>query len=584
MNPCTSRPRVAQLLMRAAPDLCGLACGLGLFLAAVIFAPVAQAQVPATPASSRPLNIILVLRDQTRSELPSAAGYNTPALDRLAQQGINFRSHYIASAMCTPSRAAIYSGQPPQVNGVFDQLEAGYVPSLRKDRPNMGSMMKKLGYRTAFYGKWEMDYDIVSPKTDINYTDALQPYGFDIYQPDGDKTGTPDQGYKTDVYTAAESVRWLRGNVPELREAGQPFFMVVSFVNPHDIMYADTNVPGTPQVQKAVVSNALTAPPKNSLYGKRWNTAPSPTLQEALSAPGMPAALTDYHVGWSGALGTIPANRPDMWRVFNDYYLNLIRDTDSALQQLLNGLDELNLWDNTVVIFTADHGEMAGDHGGLRGKGPFAYEGNSHVPLIVVHPDYPRGQSSGVLTSHLDLMPSLPGLARVPEAQRREAVKDLPGRDFSGVLANAETAAPQAVRPGVLFNYVAPLTIDSDYCLAGMTQLLQGKVAPPLTQLQSKLGKRGFLSFAFDGRYKFARYYSPANFNTPETFEQILRDNDLQLFDLQNDPLETRNLAVDPEKNRDVILRMNALLNEFMAKEVGKNDGSFLPAAIRPKT
>jgi hypothetical protein len=162
-------------------------------------------------------------------------------------------------------------------------------------------------------------------------------------------------------------------------------------------------------------------------------------------------------------------------------------------------------------------------------------------------------------------------------------VKDLPGHDFSVVLANAETAAAQAVRPGVLFNYVAPLTIDADYCLAGMTQLLQGKVTPPLTGLQSKLGKRGFLSFVYDGQYKFARYYAPANFNTPETFEQILRNNDLQLFDLKNDPLEAHNLAVDPEKNKDLILRMNALLNELMAKEVGKNDGSFLPAAIRPK-
>jgi arylsulfatase A-like enzyme len=560
-----------------------LACVSGLLLAAAAFAPTAHAQAPTTAAPSRPLNIILVLRDQTRHELPQAAGYSMPALDRLAQQGITFRNHYIASAMCTPSRAALYSGQPPQVNGVFDQMEAGYVPNLRKGRPNMGSMMKKLGYRTAFYGKWEMDNDILPPKSTVNYTDALQPYGFDIYQPDGDKTGAPDQGYKTDTYTAAESVRWLRGNVPELRQSGQPFFMIVSFVNPHDIMYTDANVPGTPQVQKAVVNGVLTAPPSNSLYGKHWNAALSPTMQESLSARGMPAALTDYHVGWSGALGSIPVNRSDMWRVFDDYYLNMIRATDTALQQLLTGLDELNLSDNTVVIFTADHGEMAGDHGGLRGKGPFAYEGNAHVPLIVVHPSYPRGQQSAVLTSHLDLMPSLPGLAGVPKAQRRDAVKDLSGRDISVVLANAETAAPQAVRPGVLFNYVAPLTIDADYCLAGMTQLLQGKVTPPLTELQSKLGKRGFVSFAFDGRYKFARYYAPANFNTPETLEQILRNNDLQLFDLQNDPNETHNLAVDPDRNKDLILRMNALLNELIAKEVGKNDGSFLPAAIRPK-
>jgi arylsulfatase A-like enzyme len=116
-----------------------------------------------------------------------------------------------------------------------------------------------------------------------------------------------------------------------------------------------------------------------------------------------------------------------------------------------------------------------------------------------------------------------------------------------------------------------------------MKELLQNKPAPPLTQLRSKLNKRGFMSFAFDGQYKFARYYAPANFNTPTTLEQILRDNDIQLFDLRNDPLERHNLALDPAKNRDLILRMNALLNELMANEVGSNDGRFLPQEIRPK-
>jgi hypothetical protein len=65
----------------------------------------------------------------------------------------------------------------------------------------------------------------------------------------------------------------------------------MSYLNPHDIMYADANVPGTPQVQKAVSKDAIVTPPQNSLYSQRWNTAPSPTLQESLSAPGMPPAL-----------------------------------------------------------------------------------------------------------------------------------------------------------------------------------------------------------------------------------------------------------------------------------------------------
>ena len=593
--PDTGEPgagRVSRRHLLGGAGLLGLGAAAGA-VAATAIQSVTERQTagrgphPAAPATPRrpnqPLNIILIIRDQTRFDLPAAPGYRTPALDRLAQQGITFRNHYVASAMCTPSRAAFYSGHPPQVNGVFDQMETGWVPNLRQDQPNMGSMMKKLGYQTAFFGKWEMEADLIPPKPTVNYSEALQPYGFDIYQPDGDKPGAPNQGYDTDVYTAGEGVRWLRGNVPKLRESGQPFFLIMSYLNPHDIMYADANVQGTPQVQKAISPDAIVTPPANSLYNQRWNTAPSPTLTESLSAPGMPPALGEYKTGWEGVLGTIPTDRPDMWEVFNDYYLNMIRDTDLSLQQLEDGLDELGLWEETVVIFTADHGEMAGDHGGIRGKGPMAYEGNSHVPLIVVHPNYPQGQSSDVVTSHLDLMPSLPGLAGVPEDQRRAAVQGLPGHDISGVLATAETASPQAVRPGALFNYVGPLTIDADYCVAGMKELLQNKPAPPLTELQSKLNKRGFLSFAFDGQYKFARYYAPASFNTPTTMEEILRDNDVQLFDLKSDPLETHNLALEPDQNKDLILRMNALLNELIEHEVGKNDGSFLPQEIRPK-
>jgi hypothetical protein len=101
---------------------------------------------------------------------------------------------------------------------------------------------------------------------------------------------------------------------------------------------------------------------------------------------------------------------------------------------------------------------------------------------------------------------------------------------------------------------------------------------PPLTQVD--LNKRGFLAFAYDGRYKFARYYSPNQFNTPTTIEEIFNKNDVQLFDLKNDPNEMENLALDPVKNKKLILKMNQLLNDLMAEEVGVNGVSFLPINI----
>ena len=71
------------------------------------------------------------------------------------------------------------------------------------------------------------------------------------------------------------------------------------------------------------------------------------------------------------------------------------------------------------------------------------------------------------------------------------------------------------------------------------------------------------------------RRIAPTAFNTPRALEEILRNNDVQLFDLANDPEEVRNLAIEPEKNRATILRMNELLNDLIAKEVGVNDGCF---------
>ena len=99
----------------------------------------------------------------------------------------------------------------------------------------------------------------------------------------------------------------------------------------------------------------------------------------------------------------------------------------------------------------------------------------------------------------------------------------------------------------------------------------------------AKLDKRGFLSFVFDGRYKFARYYAPTAFNTPQTMEEIFKSNDVQLFDLQNDPDEVHNLALAPEKNKELILRMNGLLNDLIAKEVGVNDGRFMAPVLNSK-
>jgi arylsulfatase A-like enzyme len=531
---------------------------------------------------AQPYNIILIICDQEQQRLQPAKGYRLPAREELARRGVTYTNHYIASAMCSPSRAAMLTGLPPQINGVFDQMEYPYVPSLNPTIPNMGSALKKLGYSTAYFGKFEMDKAILHYQDSVNYSTSLAPYGFDTTAATGDVNSKPDSGYKHDADTAGECVRWLRTWSVDPQRRQTPFFMVASFLNPHDIMYADANQPGE-HVQQGGAHHELTKPPKNSYYQTRWQFPLTQSLGESLTGPGMPSALEEYNVGWSGALGFIPADRTDMWRTFYNCYLNMIRDNDASLQQLVDAMDEMGLWENTIVIFTSDHGEMGGSHGGLRGKGPFAYEQNSKVPFIVVHPDYPSGRSQ-VLTSHLDLLPTLVALTGIDDAGRKAGVQDLPGHDFSSTLDVSERSNVHAIRNGVLFNYVGPQTVDAAFCeklLTSGSGVVSGK-SVSLSELKPYLGKRGFLAFACDGRYKFARYYAPNSFNTPKTLDELFAENDVQLFDLKSDPEEMTNLALEPEKHEAILLRMNALLNELMAKEVGVNDGSFLPAVIRP--
>jgi arylsulfatase len=500
---------------------------------------------------------------------------------KLRGRGVTFHNHYIGSCVCTPSRACFFTGTTPQKNGVFDQMEYGIVPSLKPDQPNMGSILKGLGYKTAYFGKFELNLDVLRAKKTDNTSAALQPYGFDVFNSDGDNSGGPYQGFEADPYFAGEGVRWLRSNAPKFRKGGQPFFMVMSFLNPHDIMFADTNPPGKPPVQKPAGKGLLTPPNPSAIYERQWDFPLSPSLAESLKAPGMPSALFEYNKGWSGVFGTIPTDRKDMWRTYYNYYLNCIRDNDRRLQLILNALTDLDLWKDTVVVFTADHGEMGGAHGGLRGKGPMCYEANLHVPLIIVHPDAKAGKNCTALTSHIDMLPTFVALTGLPAAKRPAAIKDLPGRDFSALVANPEKADLHAIRPGVLFNYVGLSTVDADWFVAAFLRLAQGKSHPPVTDI--KLDKRGFLAFVFDGRYKLGRFYAPNDFNTPKTLEQLFKHNDVQVFDFKTDPDEMTNLALEREKNKDTIVRLNTLLNELKAREVGVNDGSFLPKAVRPK-
>jgi arylsulfatase A-like enzyme len=527
------------------------------------------------PPGQPPFNIVFIIVDQQTHKLNGGPEYSLAGTDVIAKNGVTFARHYTASAQCTPSRATFLTGRPPQYHHVIDQQQFAFVPTLNPNIPNSGSLLKGLGYKTAYFGKFEMDKGILNPETTVNYTASAEAYGFDVFGAGGDIGSTPLSGFENDPFIAGESVRWLRNAALQSRKSGgKPFFMVASFVNPHDVMYADANVPGEAIVQKAVTPEATPPPPPNSIYEQKWALTLPESLAESITASGMPGALEEYRKGWDGWSGTIPTDRIDMWTIFYNYYLNAIQDNERSVKQVVDVFDEMDLWRDTVIVFTADHGEMGGSHGGLKGKGPFVYEQNAHVPLIIAHPMGTSGATCDALTSSIDLVPTFVGLTGLPETDRPASVKALPGHDLSGLLAKPQDAKADAVRPGVLFNYLGLATVDSSYLQGVMNSQMLDSAQPPISQ--ANLTKRGLLSFAFDGRYKFGRYYAPNNFNTPLTIDDIVKNNDAQLFDLQTDPHELHNLMLEPAKNREVILRLNKLLNDLIAVEVGVNDGAFL--------
>src|SRR5262249_48777550 len=136
-------------------------------------AALAQEDRPARTSAEPPFNVIFVISDQRNHRLMGGSDYALPAFDAIARHGVSFNNHYIACAMSSPPRAAFLTGRPPQINHVFDQMEYPYTPTLSPDLPNMGSTLKGLGYKTAYFGKFEMDKSILKAEPTVNYTEAI---------------------------------------------------------------------------------------------------------------------------------------------------------------------------------------------------------------------------------------------------------------------------------------------------------------------------------------------------------------------------------------------------------------------------
>ena len=128
--------------------------------------------------------------------------------------------------------------------------------------------------------------------------------------------------------------------------------------------------------------------------------------------------------------------------------------------------------------------------------------------------------------------------------------------------------------------------IDGEFMekVVAMLQQPDGKArlkeAAQAGTMRPDLAKRGAIRSVFDGRYRFVRYFSPKEHNRPASVEALFKLNDVELYDVERDPLERNNLALDRDRNRELLEAMNAKLNALIDREVGEDVGQMLPGGV----
>ena len=584
----TTGPTVTRrdFLRTAGASAAALGLGIGGIAGA---APASDLGTAAQPgpraAASGPYNILFILTDQERffrpGELP--AGFSLPAHERLMREGTTFTNHRINSCVCTPSRSVLYTGQHIQHTRMFDNSNFPWVESMSTEIPTVGDMLRQAGYYTAYKGKWHLtkEFETVNElgsPTKI-FTAEMEAYGFSDYVGIGDIIAHHQGGYLHDGVIAAMAASWLRGRGRELAAGGKPWFMAVNLVNPHDVMFYDTDAPGT-RVQAARGLTHVSREPDDPLYAQQWTFDLPGSHDQPLDALGRPPAHRDFLLSHDALVGNIP-DEPIRWRRRHNYYLNCLRDVDRNIASVLEELDAAGLTERTIVILTADHGDMDGAHK-LHAKGAVGYREQNHVPLVIRHPAHAGGKPCHSITSHVDIAPTLVAMTGAPADKRNAITRGLPGKDLSGLLTDPSAASVNAIHEGLLFNYNMLAYLDGGFLLKAVEFIQQGGDPKKVKDagIVPNLQKRGAVRSAYDGRYVFSRYFSPKQHNRPTTLEELYRLNDVELFDVVNDPLEMTNLAAVKGASAEVVLAMNDKLNRLIDEEVGEDRGQMLPGGI----
>ncbi|MBT3604586.1 MAG: sulfatase-like hydrolase/transferase [Candidatus Latescibacteria bacterium] len=413
-------------------------------------------------------NILFIITDQHTADVMSCAGntdVSTPAIDSLAEHGVRFTRAYVTHPLCIPSRASFMTGKMP--SQCRDNVQ---------EHSTLGTHMKRAGYDTGYFGKWH-----IQPTRETRNNDEW--HGFDTIDTRG-----------LDPVKTENSIAFIK------QERDQPFFMISSFMNPHDIC------------EWARIHSGREDEMENGDIGPAPAPSQCPTLPTNFNPPDNEPEMVRKRLVNNERARTFahPTGdwKEDDWRQYRWAYCRLVELVDREVGKLLNALKETGQLEDTLIIYSSDHGDGNGAHGW--NQKVVLYEEAVRVPFIVSWKGHTQaGISSDALVSmNLDLLPTCCDFAdiKLEEALQGRSVHDQ-------VMDNSQSAQGH------------PFVVSE-------TKLFGDVMGRMLTS----------------GRYKYIVYSQGEN---PE-----------QLFDLQNDPGEMTSLAYDP-KHRNELMRHRTMLSDW---------------------
>ena len=376
----------------------------------------ARGPSPAEAAAPERPNILLILPDQMRASAMGCMGnpdVRTPHIDGLAREGVLFRRTYANVPVCCPARAILLTGKYPHVNGmVANDLR------LRESEVTIAEILRDAGYRTGFVGKWHLDG---GPRDPGFVPPGPRRQGFDFwagyechhqhFSPTYFRD-TPEviRVHKFEPEASCDfAVDFLRAQPKD-----KPFFLTVQMGPPHDPY-------GAPEeYQRRYDPDRLTM---------RENWRPNSEVR-----PGGPgAAAKKERQGRSPSPSVPPGGKEEVAA-----YYAAITAVDDQVGRLVRTLRETGQDENTIILFTSDHGDMLGSHGMRRKRKP--HEESAGVPGIVRWPaKVPAGRVVDTLFSHVDMPPTLLALAGLA------VPGEMQGADLSAVALGRTASGPDAV-------------------------------------------------------------------------------------------------------------------------------------------